>query len=570
MVQFFLKICAVNFKCFYLFFSVVVCSHNLVAQHNKTDFRSPIGIPIILSGNFGELRTNHFHTGLDIKTNGSINYRIYAVDSGYVSRIKVSHWGYGKAIYVDHPNGYTSVYAHLDHFPKKIEQILRKKQYENQTEQIDFTLNRDEILVNKGEVIAYSGNTGGSSGPHLHFELRETITEFPVNPQLYGIKVKDHTPPIIRSLKLYTLNRDSKQEIKEKRIQLIKTKENYITQKNIPVKVNGLLGIGLSVIDKYDLAHNKCGVYSIKVWLDDKLIFFQKMDVLDFSYNKQINIHKDYTAFHELKESVHKLYIHPENELPIYDRSLGDGIISLDDTIIHKIKIEAKDAAGNKALLNFEIMNEILFDKENGHKKNKIPKSNKLYINEENYTLFIDTNSFYNDYYIEHTMSNNKLNITPLNLPAKNKFVLSMKLNSNLYEDTSKFLIAFQDKNGKIKNRKGIYEDGWIKTKLNHLGNFTLMIDSIAPEIKAKKVNKLMTENQSLQFTIKDNLSGVEDYKVTINDKWVFSSYNYKNSVLTIPLDGYANLKKGEQKCVIEASDERMNKQILSYNFKYN
>ena len=256
--------------------------------------------------------------------------------------------------------------------------------------------------------------------------------------------------------------------------------------------------------------------------------------------------------------------------MPIYDRSLGDGIISLDDTIIHKIKIEAKDAAGNKALLNFEIMNEILFDKENGHKKNKIPKSNKLYINEENYTLFIDTNSFYNDYYIEHTMSNNKLNITPLNLPAKNKFVLSMKLNSNLYEDTSKFLIAFQDKNGKIKNRKGIYEDGWIKTKLNHLGNFTLMIDSIAPEIKAKKVNKLMTENQYLQFTIKDNLSGVEDYKVTINDKWVFSSYNYKNSVLTIPLDGYANLKKGEQKCVIEASDERMNKQILSYNFKYN
>ena len=141
-----------NFKYFFLFFSVVVFSHNLIAQHNKTDFRSPIGIPIILSGNFGELRTNHFHTGLDIKTNGSINYRIYAVDSGYVSRIKVSHWGYGKAIYVDHPNGYTSVYAHLDHFPKKIEQILRKKQYENQTEQIDFTLNRDELLVNKGEV----------------------------------------------------------------------------------------------------------------------------------------------------------------------------------------------------------------------------------------------------------------------------------------------------------------------------------------------------------------------------------------------------------------------------------
>ena len=113
-------------------------NHDVYAQQKQTNFRSPIGIPIILSGNFGELRTNHFHTGLDIKTNGTINYRIYAVEDGFVSRIKISHWGYGKAIYVDHPNGLTSVYAHLDHFPKKIEQFIRKEQYANQVRRSRF------------------------------------------------------------------------------------------------------------------------------------------------------------------------------------------------------------------------------------------------------------------------------------------------------------------------------------------------------------------------------------------------------------------------------------------------
>ena len=183
-------------------------NHDVYAQQKQTNFRSPIGIPIILSGNFGELRTNHFHTGLDIKTNGTINYRIYAVEKGFVSRIKISHWGYGKAIYVDHPNGLTSVYAHLDHFPKKIEQFIRKEQYAKKSEEVDFTIKKSMIQVEKGEVIAYSGNTGGSSGPHLHFEIRETKTELPLNPQLYGIDVKDHTPPILRNIKIYSLRKN--------------------------------------------------------------------------------------------------------------------------------------------------------------------------------------------------------------------------------------------------------------------------------------------------------------------------------------------------------------------------
>ena len=139
-----------NFKFIISLTLLFLVNHGVYAQQKQTNFRSPIGIPIILSGNFGELRTNHFHTGLDIKTNGTINYRIYAVEDGFVSRIKISHWGYGKAIYVDHPNGLTSVYAHLDHFPKKIEQFIRKEQYANKSEEVDFMLEKNRIGVEKG------------------------------------------------------------------------------------------------------------------------------------------------------------------------------------------------------------------------------------------------------------------------------------------------------------------------------------------------------------------------------------------------------------------------------------
>ena len=172
-------------------------------EYDKTDFVAPMHIPLILAGNFAELRSNHFHTGLDIKTKGSEGYRIYAIDSGYVSRINISHWGYGRALYITHLNGYTSVYAHLSRFPDKIEKYLRKKQFEMETETITIYPDSLDLLVSKEEIVAYSGNSGSSGGPHLHFEIRETETEKAVNPLLFGFDVKDDIRPTVSNIKLY-------------------------------------------------------------------------------------------------------------------------------------------------------------------------------------------------------------------------------------------------------------------------------------------------------------------------------------------------------------------------------
>ena len=302
---------------------VVVClltfqQYYTQVEYDKTDFVAPMHIPLILSGNFAELRSNHFHTGLDIKTKGSEGYRIYAVDSGYVSRINISHWGYGKAIYVTHPNGYTSVYAHLSRFPEKIEKYLRKKQFEKQTETITVYPDSLDLLISKEEIIAYSGNSGSSGGPHLHFEIRETETEKAVNPLLFGFDIKDDIRPTVSNIKIYPLDNGF---INGKDIAKVYPTTGsfgeYRLKDNPAIEVDGEIGLGVHTIDKLNGAGNKCGIYTIELFVDDSLVFRQTMEKIDFFTNRYINAHKDYNEYHVKKRSFHRSYVSDNNKLDI-------------------------------------------------------------------------------------------------------------------------------------------------------------------------------------------------------------------------------------------------------------
>ena len=540
--------------------------NSFLAQEHFNTFRSPVGIPISLSGNFGELRSNHFHTGLDIKTNGSINYRIYAIDTGYVSRINISHWGYGKAIYIDHPNGFTSVYAHLNHFPEKIEKIIRQKQYELHQESITYYLDSSQILVSKGEIIAFSGNSGSSSGPHLHFEIRETQSEHPVNPQQFNFEILDNRPPVISQLKVYNFpNKSINLLCSEKVFTLKKFKNSYRLNNDSIISLSGPFGIGVAAADYYTNSSNLCGIYSIKMYVDEVLKYDLKFDELDFDNNHQINIHKDFNAYQEHRHKIHQLFIHPNNELKIYNRSLGNGLIDFKDSSIHKVKIRVADFNNNYSELNFYFL----------HKDSSSCLDNKndfnkyIFSQDSNWRISLDSNSFYNFPKIKMKSQINNVEITN-NLPVKNQFILSMKITPEYSPYIEKTFMANITKKGNILNKNGKIDEKWISAEVKKMGTYQLIIDTVAPKIIQLGNNRLKKINQSLNFKIADDLSGVENYDVYIDEQWVLSNYNYKTSKLHVPLDKYARITKGEHNCRLLISDERNNKSSLDFKFKFN
>ena len=561
-----------NFLIRFLFlFTVFFSLLSIISQEkNKYNFRPPIGIPILLSGNFGELRSNHFHTGLDIKTNGRINYRIYSIDTGFVSRINVSKRGYGKAIYVAHPNGFTSVYAHLDHFPEKIEKILRKRQYELQTETLTYYLDSLDITVSKGEVIAYSGNTGGSSGPHLHFEIRETKSEHPINPELFNFDIADNKPPLINKLKLYSfLNSNGLDSYSSKDFLTIKKNQNYHLKYDSIIYLDGLSGFGLKSSDYYNNSSNRCGVYSINMYVDKQLKYQLKFDEIDFETNRQTNIHKDYNAYEKQREKIHKMYIHPNNELQIYKKNIGNGLMCFQDTLIHEIQIVVGDIKNNISKLKFYVKNKSLSNCQNDFSFQQKQPTN-VYSSDSTMLVVMDTNTLYDNFPIYPIKKQGIYTFKNHNVPLKRKFILSIKLSKNAPSNRDKLFIGELTKNGNIINKNADISKDWISAEVNKFGRYKIFTDTIPPKINHVGNNFQKNINQELVFKIIELKSGVDQYNVIIDNKWVLSNFSPKSNRLKVSLDKYTNVLPGNHSCRVEVSDERKNKTVLEFDFKVN
>ena len=522
-------------------------------KYPKTFFNSPVDIKIAIAGTFGELRSNHFHSGIDIKTKQQKNIPIYAAQSGYVSRIKISSFGFGKALYINHDNNLTTVYAHLENFNEKIANKVLKEHYEQEKFEIDFHLKKGEIPIQKGDIIGFSGNTGSSTAPHLHFEIRDTKTQQIINPMLFGLPILDRTHPIISSILIYHDNR--KESIKTKKI----NHNTYTLEKKVIVE--GAFNISVNTFDLLDAAPNKCGVYSTQLYINDSLYYFNQMEKFSFSETKYINSHIDYQYYKKNNEKYQKCFVDLNNELSTYKKSIDQ--IDLTDGE-HKAKIIIKDSYMNTSILAFNIL--FKEKKMNSISKHKIINSNQVFEYQNNdMAIYIPSKSLYKDYEFTYTKTTDTVSNYPVykilddSIPSHKSFVMTIQLDSLEKELRAKTFIAKID-----NNQINCIHSKWVEDKIigksNSFGAFTIMIDSIKPEITDPQVT-----TNFIQVKISDQLSGIKEYRGTINKKWVLMEYDFKTNILRYNFDQDPLNKK--QTINISVSDLAGNENSMNIDF---
>lgn len=552
------------------------------SQKNDSDslkgyFRSPLNIALFLTGDFCELRKNHFHTGLDIKCNGASGYKIYATADGYLGRIKVGHYGYGRVLYINHPNGLTTVYAHQSKFNDELEKYVKKQQYENQNDQIDIYPDSTLFKFKKGDVIGYTGNSGTSSGPHLHFEIRETNTDDPLNPWLFGFDIKDEIAPSIYGIKIYPLN-DTSTVNGSMNPQIIKTIGSGKEYKlNGTLTAYGEIGFAVHTIDMTTGSGNQCGPYSIELLHEKDTIFRTVFDKVTFATNRFINVHMDYLAYRDLENSYHKSFIKGNNQLPIYTHKNNNGWIKADGKNKKTMKFVVKDIYGNTSILSFDLQTakkkappgngwcdlQIKWDKDTVLRKDDIIVSfpdSSLY---DDLCLKYDRIESSAGYYAAiHKIHDDDI---PLMHP------IELKIKTTLTDTTLKDKLTgvFINEKGSISSEGGEYIDGYMIWTTKTFGKYSVMMDTKAPVISPSLVyeGRLMAKGTSMKFTLADNLSGVKKYNAFIDGKWVLGIMDPFKHVLAIDLDAEGILA-GDHTFELKVEDGRANEKIYTCKFK--
>ncbi|OEJ98453.1 peptidase M23 [Flavivirga aquatica] len=509
------------------------------AQNNYPQdyFCNPLEIPLILSGTFAELRSNHFHSGLDIKTQQRRGLKVKAAANGFVSRIKVSHYGYGKALYITHPNGYTTVYAHLQKFAPEIETYVKKHQYEKESYEIELFPNAETLPVIKNTTVGFSGNSGGSGGPHLHYEIRDK-QERPINPMLFGIDIKDNTIPIIKSIYAYPLDENAfiKKSNTKQKLRLIPLKNGDYTVENI--EAIGNIGFGVETIDRQDLAANSNGVYNIKTFINGKQNFELDFKRFSFDETKHINQLIDYEHYTTKKQRIQKLFKR-NNPLSIIKPTLNDGFISIEDSTYSVYKIKVIDYKNNESWVTINVKGTkkaISKPKEIKTTPYYIKKDQAINLKEGSVSVDFYKNTFYNDFYIDFNVKNDTLTLHKNIMPAKKNFKISYDVSNYNKKDKSKLyisrLIGYKKYPAYVRTKR---TNNALTTNTKILGTYALAIDTIQPVIKPInfKNKQWISKYRYLKIKIDDKKSGISNYRATVNGKWILMEYDYKTKILT-------------------------------------
>lgn len=514
-------------------------------------WRSPIDIPIYLAGNFAELRADHFHGGIDIKTQGKEGFKLYVVKDGYISRIKITPGGYGKAIYVTHPDGYTSVYGHMQDYNIQIDRYVKDAQYKQHCYAVDLFPKKDELEVKKGDVLGLSGNTGGSGGPHLHFEIRETSTSKPLNGLLLGFDIEDTIEPKLFFLYAYPQNYQSavNGSRNHKVFSLNNVGSRYKLKGGDTLQINGEVGFGVKVNDFMNNSANRCGVYELDLWVDGELYMQQVYDKFSFAESRYINSLMDYEASEVLDRKLYKLYREPNSPLSIYKKDIDRGVVSGNPGDLKKVMVEAKDAYGNTSKLEFYLKFKKSLNRELPKYDKVIAWQKEFSIDTADFEMKIPARSLYDTLYMTFAIDNQRFpgtysaiyTLHNRTVPVHKSFNISIpcdNIDTSLYNKV--MLARIQNKN--YIPEGGYYVNGKVEGEVRDLGKYVVVIDTVSPQITpldGLSTKHDLTGVNELRFKISDEFSGIKEYRATINGNWVLFEWDPKNRLITYKKDEY-------------------------------
>ncbi len=504
-------------------------------------FSDPLDITMILSGSFGELRSNHFHSGLDIKTQQKVGAPIYAPADGYVSRIKVAHGGYGKALYIKHPNGYSTVYAHLQKYNGKIEAYVKEQQYSRESYEIELFPEPVDLTVNKGDLIAYTGNSGSSGGPHLHFEIRDGASR-PMNPLLFGIEIPDTKKPLINSVFAYPMSEDAQVNGSQDpvKLRLILQKDGSYKAEN--VTAFGTLGFGVSSYDQQNGASNKNGVYKIETSYNGESTFEVLFEKFSFDETRYLNRYIDYEYFRKNKSRVQKLFRESNNPLSLIKTQDGDGTVSIDEGFSAVYTIRVSDFAGNVIPIVIPIEGKRVANpraKKDRTTEDYVYHDQATSITKGKFSIYIPAGSLYEDAYLDIDVQGDTLKFHKDEIPIHRNITLTVDASNYSTADRNKLFIARLSSRGEPYHYTTRRNGDKLTARTRTLGTYTLASDVDAPVITPVNFSdeQWISNNETLKVKIEDELSGIGSYRATVNGKFILMEYDYKKDVLTYDFD---------------------------------
>ncbi len=557
-------------NCVLIFSGFLLCWHILSGQDTEIrkvlNYRSPLDIPLTLAGSFGEPRSNHLHTGLDFRTNGVEGLSVYSVEDGYVSRINISPYGYGYAVYIKHPDGYTSVYGHLSSFSVKINAEARRMQYAEKKFAVDFNLPPGKIKVSKGEVIGKSGNSGSSGGPHLHFEIRDE-KEMAVSPHLAGIRIRDPLAPKIYNLGICDFS-SGVLNSRWNQIQLTDKKGNYKGPPEI-IKVNsGLIGLSVHVRDFQPGAASDLGIHHLKMWVNGELRYSWMLDKISFDNKRAVYSVLDYEHFERSHANMFfRLYAEVGNKLEGIMAGKGGGRISLQEGEKVQIQIEIADVAGNVSRLRFYLMRDnraAMFNvqhKASGSGQVVLPGIAQSIGTAGGAKLNIPAGAIFDT----AALNLGRTGMAEDSLPG---FMLQgkvwfrdyaeLEIPLSIHQKTAEKLVLVHQDKEKKSAKGGVWDRGIFRCRIREVGAYKLFIDTTAPVVKPINCSdgKELNGNEKLKVKVSDNLSGIKSVDVFVDGIWTLYRWDGKSGMIEV--DG-SEIQPGKHLVLFKVRDEVAN-----------